>query len=246
MAPCQTNEARYQALFISKPVLLQTRRRDRTATVTLLLLGMLITGASLADGVPGADNRLFGQWQWDKDASDDLEDAFDDKLRRSRSPAPGSARFGNGQRTTVEKAQQNYWDTISKSRQRRASKNLARLGTAYPLISAELLQMEQVEDGIKITYDTDLPRLIRPNPAGRVYSAKGDELVVDTLGHTLSFWEEDALVLETDPPAGGRLVERLKLVAPDRLEYETKLNLFVLTEPITVKRVFRPASATKR
>ncbi len=63
------------------------------------------------------------------------------------------------------------------------------------------------------------------------------------MGHTLSYWEGDTLVLETDPPDGGRYLEKIKrLHAPERLEYRVNVKLRVLTEPVEMVRIFEPKS----
>lgn len=195
--------------------------------------------AAVADGSAAAHDDLEGHWRFDQELSDDVEDAFDGKLKRSRYPVPGGL-VREGERPNNQDIQQmNYWDAIRDSRERRSQKDLSRLGTVYPLLTATRLDVVASADGYTFTYDELLPRRVRPNPAGRVYSAKGDELVSDTLGYTLSYWEGDTLVLETDPPDGGHYVEHVtRRDAPPRLEYRVKVDLIILDEPIEVTRVF--------
>lgn len=212
--------------------------------------GLLLASLLLMPGAAAADDRLAaalqGNWELNEDASDDIDDVLDDKLRKLPRTPPAIAREGGvGQRTSREMQQQAYWDTLARSRERRAKKNLRRLGTAYPLILAESVTIADDADGLRFTYDGELPRLVRPNPEGRVYTANGDELVVDTIGYTLSYWDGKVLVLETDPPnGGGRFVERVELSDGGRqLKYSVNLKLRVLTEPVTVHRVFDRAGA---
>ena len=97
----------------------------------------------------------------------------------------------------------------------------------------------------EILYDGVLPRSIKPNPGGRVFSASGEELVADTLGHTLAYWEGDTLILETDPPNGGKVIEKITVKNnPRQLLYQIKLQMRILKEPVEIKRVFEPATET--
>ncbi|MGE0485450.1 MAG: hypothetical protein AB7Q81_15005 [Gammaproteobacteria bacterium] len=214
------------------------RPRVRTA---LLLLGFVTAlrapTAPAAEPVAGA--ALAGHWQFDEARSDDVEDAFEGKLKRSRYPTPGGM-VREGERPNNQDIQQmNYWDAIRDSRERRSQKDLSRLGTVYPLLTATRLDIARAEAGYTFTYDALLPRRVLPNPNGRVYSAKGDELVADTIGYTLSYWEGETLVLETDPPDGGRYIEHVtRRDDPPRLEYRVKVSLIILEEPIEVTRVY--------
>lgn len=188
---------------------------------------------------------IDGQWLLDEDSSEEAEDVFEDKMRRSRYPTPGPALRTGERPSDMDLQQQAYWDTISKGRERRSLKDLRRLGTVYPLIMASKLVIERQEDGLLMTYDELLPRRVRPNPNGKVYSASGDELVADSIGYTLSYWDNDILVLETDPPSGGKYVERVRLAAnSERLEYSIKVRSRALEEAVTLKRVFVRATGS--
>ena len=157
----------------------------------------------------------------------------------------GGLRPPDPSRDRLEHAQAAYWDRVREREERRSLRNLHRLGTVFPLLTATRLEITASADGYLMVYDGDLPRQVRPNAAGRVFSARGDELVADTLGHTLSYREGASLVLETDPPdGGGKYFEHLDAHAvPGRLEYRVTVDLRVLEEPVEVRRVFvRPAA----
>lgn len=195
--------------------------------------------ADAAEPVPS----LIGTWVVNEDLSDDVRDAFDDKLRAARRGSAGSSftpgRGSGGPRSGPEVAQDNYWETVQKNRERRSMRDLARLGTAYPLLTIEQLKISATGDDFLFVYDDLLPRQVRPNPAGRSYSANGDELVIDSLGFTLAYWDKAALVLETDQPNGGKIIERMKLTTqPLRIEHSIRLKMLVLKEPVTVTRIF--------
>ncbi len=187
---------------------------------------------------------LVGTWALNEDLSDDVEDVLDDKLRPLRS-YPGSDRgAGRGedhdsQDSGHDVSQQAYWDAVRENRERRSMKNLRRLGSAYPLLTATRLVITANQPGVDIVYDELLPRHVRPNPEGRIYSAKGDELVSDSLGFTLAYWEGGVLVMEIDPPNGGKFIERLSVPAHSgRLQYSIRLQHLALIEPVEITRVF--------
>lgn len=213
-------------------------RLYRACAALALCTGML--GWSISSDA--IDLQLTGTWQLNDDLSDDVEDALEDKLRRAPKGIEEGGNFDrnrNGQRQPHEISQDNYWSLVQKSRDRRSMRNLRRLGTAYPLLTIKTIKISQAEDNFEFLYDDVLPRFVKPNPAGRAYSAKGDELVSDSLGHTLTYWDKAELVLETEMPSGGKFIERLKLTGqPAQLHYSIKLKMVVLQESVTIKRVF--------
>ena len=208
---------------------------------------MLLLCAMLPLSVCAEPADLSGQWVLDKKSSDDAEDAFDGKLRKLPFTTPLPSTPQRRRETTVERAQSDYWEQIRQREERRSMKNLGRIGTVYPLLLATRFDIAAQDDAYMFVYDGTLPRLVKPNPAGRIFSARGDELVVDTFGHTLSYWEGNTLVLETDPPDGGKYLERVRVSAsPRRLEYRVNVNVRELEEPVEVLRVFIPAGDTPR
>ncbi len=158
-------------------------------------------------------------------------------MRKSRYPIPQKP-TNNRNPSIYDGAQANYWETIRGGKERKSIKDLTRLGAAYPLVTANSLEISVVESGYDFVYDDVLPRLVKPNPSGRIFSAKGDELVEDTFGFTLAYWEKEVLVLETDPPSGGKIVEKIKMLNDDKLEYSIRIKSLVLKEPVAIRRIF--------
>jgi len=197
--------------------------------------------ACLASFAVGAADPLLGTWQFNEEASSDTDEAFDGKLGRETYPVPQTTRNPNP--SARERSQSNYWETVRAGRERHSAKNLRRLGTAYPMVKSIELSIAAEPGGYVMTYDGELPRSLRPNPGGRVFSAKGDELVHDTFGYTLTYWDGRTLVVEADAPDGGKVIERLAVREnPHQLEYEVKIDLPVLEEPVSVTRLFDPAT----
>ncbi|CAN0491355.1 unnamed protein product, partial [Phaeothamnion confervicola] len=142
---------------------------------------------------------IVGAWSLDEKGSGDPEKLFKGKLRRHSEPVPRMQ--GGGERSTpYDVTQLAYWDSVRAGKEARSSKSLRRLGIAYPMVKAESLNIAEEVGGYRVTYDNDLPRSVRPNANGKVFSAKGNELVQDTFGFTLTYWENDSLVVEADAP----------------------------------------------
>jgi len=217
--------------------------RALACAVLMLCCSAVQFAASAADVT-----RLSGHWTLDEDRSEDAEDAFDGKLRKRRfgSSLPTSGTGPGGRRTTADKSQDEYWRTVAEKEERRSASNLHRLGTLYPLITAAELDISPAGSGLDIIYDGLLPRYVLPNPDGRVFSASGDELVADSIGYTLAYWDGDDLMLETDPPDGGKYIERLRLSdGGTRIEYRIKVRSRVLEEPVEMVREFVRAGAAR-
>jgi hypothetical protein len=190
-----------------------------------------------------AKAELVGRWILDENQSETATDMLKKKFRRLK---PGQTRpYGmrDPTGTTAEGALENYWRTLNEGRERRASKNLRRVGSAYPLITFTnlLIEAQPTSQHLTFTYEDSLTRQVIPNQNGRIYTAKGDELVADSIGHTLSYWIDSALFLETDSPTGGKYIEELKISKTNKtiLHYRVKLNLPSLKEPVEIRRAFR-------
>ena len=210
------------------------RRLSTALCVTLIYIGGAL-----------AEPAIEGSWQLDEKLSDDPKKVFKGKLRKSSSPTPGSAKVAAADDTSFERTQQEYWALVKDGNERGSIKDLRRLGTAYPLVKNSHFDISRYSDGYEIVYDQDLPRTVIPNPAGRVFTASGDELVVDTMGHTLTYWDGQVLVIESDPPTGGKVIERLEVQgSPRQLHYSIKIRLRVLKEPVELKRVFQPTGTS--
>lgn len=211
---------------------------SRRLTLLAFLLALGLTSQA------GAAPALIGAWTLDDKGSVDPEEFFEHRLRHDAYyPVPHIQ--GGGQRTTpYDLNQLAYWDTVRKGTEAHPYKKLRRLGIAYPMVTAQRLEIAEEAGGYRLTYDVDLPRLVRPNPNGKIFSAMGNELVQDTFGFTLTYWDNDTLVNEIDAPDGGKIIERLTVREnPHQLEYMVRLELRMLSEPVQVKRLFNPAGS---
>lgn len=205
----------------------------------LLLLGSMLLVCVMQ--TPSAAPALIGAWTLDEKGSADAEKLVKGKVRKRGEPMP-VMQSGGERNTPYDLAQLAYWETVREGKEDKPSKILRRLGIAYPLLKAERIDLAEEAEGVRITYDVNLPRSVRPNPNGKVFSAKGDELVQDTFGYNLSYWENDSLVVETDAPEGGKVTERFTVREnPHQLEYVVRVQLRLLMEPLQVVRLYNPA-----
>ena len=205
----------------------------------LLLFGFILLVSAVE--APSAAPAMIGAWTLDEKGSADAEKLLKGKLRKHGEPMP-VMQSGGERNTPHDLAQLAYWETVRDGKEDKPSKILRRLGIAYPLVKAERIDLAEESDGLRITYDINLPRSVRPNPNGKVFSAKGDELVQDTFGYNLSYWENDSLIVETDAPEGGKVTEKFTVREnPHQLEYVVRVQMRMLMEPLQLVRLFNPA-----
>ncbi|MEM7543677.1 MAG: hypothetical protein AAF384_19120 [Pseudomonadota bacterium] len=210
----------------------------RTTATMVRQIGLSIAIITLLCAPAGALPSFSGSWQIDTDVSDEPKKIFKGKLRKRDYPVPRVPGATQRDRTSVQVTQARYFELLRDKHERKSKKDLRRLGAAYPLITATQLEIEEQDDGYLITYDEELPRFIRPNPNGRVFSAKGDELVKDGFGHTLSYWDKEYLKLETDLLNGGKVKETLEH-KDGGIYLKIRLEMHILEEPVELTRVFR-------
>ena len=201
---------------------------------------ILFASTVIADenGPGNTNKRFFGAWSLNPELSDDPDKALKGKLRKRYRPQKISKRHPGSGRGAPEVAMQNYWETLRASEERKASKNLKRLGPAFLLLTFKTLTISADTEGkIAISYDGSPGRNVRPNTGGRIFSAKGEELTTSYFGHTLAYLVNKRLILETDASDGGKFIEKLYI---DRgtLSYEIILDSLVLKETVSIKRIF--------
>jgi hypothetical protein len=165
----------------------------------VFLLGGCVAGFAAAQAAPGDPPALAGAWKLDESASDSIKERFSHFRKAKRG---GFRDGGIGGRT----------DAAGSGRRRKGldDEDSAPRGSLRDLVSAARLSIAGRER-VSIIYDEHIRRDLEPNPHGRVYSASGEELVVDRFGYTLSFWDGDALVIETTTRRGLDIVERYRV-----------------------------------
>ncbi|HCU89587.1 MAG TPA: hypothetical protein DGR97_06580 [Gammaproteobacteria bacterium] len=169
---------------------------------------LLQTAIATADPAP-----ITGIWKLDPKVSGDPTKELKGIRVVKRKKKPTSA-GPDAKKGPLSGTQRRYWEYASEGKQRSYSKKLAHAGALQRILESQNLEILSVEDGYLIIYADGYERSIIPNPAGRVFTASGDELVKTDIGFTLAFWKNTNLHFETRIEGGGKLTERLT-TSPD-------------------------------
>ena len=106
------------------------------------------------------------------------------------------------------------------------------------LLTAKTIKLYQAHL-CALLYDKKIKRLVAINPAGNSYSKSGNASMQDNIGHTLSYFDKDALVIDTDVAGGDRLIERFALEADgSALTVTVKLRRSDVGRTLEFKRVY--------
>tara|TARA_R110002096_G_scaffold22675_32_gene72832 strand:- start:2899 stop:3654 length:756 start_codon:yes stop_codon:yes gene_type:complete len=202
----------------------------------VLLTSWLLAGAALPAW--SAAPVLAGRWQLDADTSTDpateLKGIRASKIRSARqSPQPSAKRPGQA-------TEQRYWQEANAGEEWRHSKELVHAGPLQRILESENLEIITRDDGYLFVYADGFERPVVPNPAGRVFTASGEELVKTDIGYTLAYWEDDTLVLETRIERGGEMFERIAIDPDNRLGIHITIDRRDWKWIARLERVFAP------
>ena len=80
---------------------------------------------------------------------------------------------------------------------------------------AQMLEAESIKlyyaRKIAILYGAERKRLLTVNPAGRSFSVKGSSITKDEIGTSLTYLEDETIVIETNTRWRDKLIERFEL-----------------------------------
>lgn len=194
-----------------------------------------------AVGVPADDSTtnpatFTGTWILNEKLSDEPSSKLKGRMRQQQAKQRQDAAERRQQGNPLDGTQHDYWDKIEEMQTRRAAERPADAGNAGTIVAAKRLEIGGGGTELQIVYDGRYHRLVRPQTR-RVYTASGKELVSDTIGATLAYWDGTTLVLETELKPAGTLVERLNRDA-DRLTLELKLQNPLWDRSARINRVF--------
>lgn len=181
------------------------------------LLRVSILATALLSFVPAcAANAMNGTWALDAEASDDVDEAGHEFNRRmnelererqsrrqkfDRDRRPRSGNKYDAQRIAAEEfIEEDYrsrdWDIPKDVRE---------------LVEAPLIKF-YVGGKVAIKYGDAARRLLTINPAGRAFSVSGTKVTTDAVGRTLTWLEDEAVMVETSLHSGDKLVERYEVI----------------------------------
>lgn len=169
----------------------------------------------------GADTgAITGTWALNEGASDSLEKQMNALKQEYRT---WESEHGNKEDDPEKPSPFDSNNIKDKKWDARRSGTVAKPSVAVNrMVTAELIKL-YVAERIVVAYDRKLRRLLNPNPLGRVHSAKGYGISKDSIGETLAYLDEDAVVIETRTKNTERLAERFEVTPVDQLKVTTRL-----------------------
>ncbi len=188
----------------------------------LTLVALTLTASNASAARTAGIDGLNGTWQLVKDESQDFEDAADevnDEINRKRREEESGF---NRQRSGTNSGRANRFQGQMDATQQMINEDGRSIDWGSPveirqLMVARSLRLYQARKVVLI-YDGERKRTLAINPAGRAFSISGTEINQDDIGRTLAYFEDDALVVETEIHTGGRLTERFAYQdEPERL-----------------------------
>jgi len=189
--------------------------------LTTRVLGFVVLAVLLTPRLSHADlAQLTGTWLLDEDASGTLESEVNQLKQETRDYAVEHGGINDPDKP----------DPFGKRRYGDQDWERRRTGlvTSASIAARQMLQTESLKlyigDRIILSYDGKLKRRVSPNPSGRVYSATGKGISQDTVGQTLAYLEEDALVIETRTNSAEFLVERFEPTDTGELKVTAKVK----------------------
>ena len=184
-----------------------------------------------------------GVWKLDVASSDPLEPQLK-RLRHARTSGGAhesrpNKSTGSGSGSMGDRMESSYWAFVKNAREAKALDTPVRLGASHAILAAERLGIDWDGSKFSVNYDEKVKRIISPNPNGRIFTAKGEELVTDDLGHGLSYWQDDQLIVETTTHGRARIIERLAL-STDKTHLQIKITMDKpgWAKPLDIVRVF--------
>ena len=197
--------------------------------VTLLLI---VLSPALVGVAAHATPDFAGQWSINEDASDDPHDQLTGLALIKIKPLPSSE----------EQQHSQVYAEQALVAQRHSLRAEADVGELAHVLNTATLTIATTETGFQFTYDNGFKRVITPRPGGAVYTAKGDEFIVDELGRSMVYWRGATLVIETLLAPRGMMTEEVSLPrAKHQLKVHTKLTNPDWDFDADILRVFDPA-----
>jgi hypothetical protein len=175
-------------------------------------LRLLVLCAALGAAAVAHAGAVNGTWRLDAAASENLEDvadALNDRLNEKERDKPQEFERRSSSGGNRYQAQVDAVERMIKEDNR--SRAWGGPPEVREMLNAQTLKIYQ-QKKVVILYDGQRKRLLRINPAGRAFSYSGTETTDDELGRSLTYLDDEALVVETQVYDGGNLVERFEVV----------------------------------
>ncbi len=215
-----------------------SNRPVRRLRLTLCVLALLLMA-----GAAAATPVLNGTWQLDEEASDDVAEAgraYAAALNEARRAAKGK-QFDDNKPTSNNRFQAQADAALEMIREDARSDDWYADPDVVAIADARSIKI-YVSRRIAILYDGEHRRLLTINPSGRAFSVRGTEITDDDFGRSLSYIEDQAMVIETTLHVGGKLVERYELDGgEDRLRMTIGYRQRASSPELQLERFYRRA-----
>ena len=180
---------------------------------------------------------IVGRWQLDVMLSDNAVDKLKGIRASKHKYIPSMVRESD--RPSTQSTEQRYWQELNEGREWKRSKELAHAGPVQRLLESENLEIVTANGGFLFIYADGYERKVIPNPGGRIFTASGNELVSTEIGHTLAYWKDASLMLETRTAHGGKLTEYIETSADGtRLTMKIEIDRRDWKQIVYLDRVF--------
>ncbi len=168
-----------------------------------------------------ADEKAFnGRWALDKGNSETLAKQLDELKRELRDYAYEHGKISDPDKPDPFSRRRDVSDKEWESKRNGGVGNPS--VPVQQMVGAKSLKF-YVSEQIVVAYDGKIRRRLSPNPNGRVHSATGKGTSKDSIGQSMTYLDEDAVVIETRTNAAERLSERFELTKKDQLKLTTEL-----------------------
>ncbi|MEM7541340.1 MAG: hypothetical protein AAF384_07095 [Pseudomonadota bacterium] len=192
------------------------RSVGRSNEVGALLLALC---ACLTAPTISASDTVNGSWRVNETLSDDYDEVakeLSDKLHKEYR-----------QKQQQKFINQENLDHAERTR-RRIREERREFSWTIPehieqMLHAQTLRIHNARK-VVLLYDSGRKRLLTVNPAGRAYSVRGTEISKDDVGTSLTYFDEEALIVETDVRYGGKMVERFERAEEGRLRVVVRVQ----------------------
>ncbi len=165
-------------------------------TLCLAMLGGVCLQAA-------ATPELAGHWELNKKGSDDSHERLEG-LRVVRADPDGDTPRHPGESSSA-------FDMLDIAKERHQDHQETNIGELSGVLHTKAIVITREGNDFLLTYDDRFKRLLKPRPDGPRYSAKGDEFVANAIGHSMVYWQEESLIVETLLAPRGTMNEEFSL-----------------------------------
>ncbi len=162
-----------------------------------------------------AGEALSGNWVLDDELSDEFN-AVSKALNKAIKKARRKAESENQKFDTGSKPRErNRYDSQVRATEAQIKDSTAEKYWGGPEAQNLIFQTDAIKfyvgRKVVVLYGASQKRLLTINPSGRAYSYSGTEVTNDYVGRSLTYFDEDVLVIETTGTTGMEFIEKYRV-----------------------------------